>query len=220
MSATASGSSITSEQVRQRARGDGFTMSRRGYDIIEVNTFLVSLASQMDTRQDGTQQAASPVVEAPQGDAYERLAAHLADVLRSADEAAARVVEEARAEAERSTLEARTESDRSREEAAATLEDARRQAEEILRNAKADAEERVSSLTAKHDALLAQLREAQAKLLGAAQMLGNEVEEAGNDMPEALERVPSLPDAPSDRGEDRGAVIEEPPAMTPETENS
>jgi hypothetical protein len=194
-------------------------MTRRGYDIIEVNTFLVSLASQMDTRQDA-KQAGAPVVEAPEGDAYERLAAHLADVLRSADEVAARVVEEARAEAERSTLEARTESDRSREEAAATLEDAQRQAEEILRNAKADAEERVSSLTAKHDALLAQLREAQAKLLGAAQMLGNEVEEAGNDMPEALERVPSLPDAPSDRGEDQGAVIEEPPAMTPETEQS
>lgn len=213
MSATASGSSITSEQVRQRARGDGFTMTRRGYDIIEVNTFLVSLASQMDTRQDA-KQAGDPVVEAPEGDAYERLAAHLADVLRSADEVAARVVEEARAEAERSTLEARTESDRSREEAAATLEDARRQAEEILRNAKADAEERVSSLTAKHDALLAQLREAQAKLLGAAEMLGNEVEEAGNDMPEALERVPSLPDAPSDRDEDQGAAVEEPPAAT------
>jgi hypothetical protein len=51
-------------------------------------------------------------------------------------------------------------------------------------------------------------------------MLGNEVEEAGNDMPGALERVPSLPDAPSDGGEDRGAVIEEPPATTPTTEHS
>jgi DivIVA domain-containing protein len=161
-----------------------FARALRGYDIEEVNAYLVKLANQMDATQRQPVQAGPPVVQedanvpiVDHGDPYERLAERLAGMLRSADTEAERLVKDAHAEAERSTIEARIEADRVRAEAEAAVEEARRQAEEILRNAKTDAEESTSSLTARRDALLSELREAQTKLLGAARMLATGAEE-------------------------------------------
>jgi DivIVA domain-containing protein len=174
MSPETPGSLITSKQVRERAGGGLFARTLRGYDIEEVNVFLVKIANQMEaaehrpppeTRAAAVRSAANAAV-VDQGDPYERLAERLAGMLRSADKEAERLVEEAR-----------------------------RQAEEILRKAKADAEESTSSLTTQRDALLSELREAQTKLLGAARTLAAGAEELVGEQSE----LPSsaLPDAPS-----------------------
>jgi len=202
MSPETPGPLITSEQVRERARGGLFARTLRGYDIEEVNVFLVKIANQMEaaehrpppeTRAAAVRSAAKAAVVDP-GDPYERLAERLAGMLRSADKEAERLVEDARAEAERSSIEARIEAERLRAEAEAAVEEARRQAEEILRKAKADAEESTSSLTTQRDALLSELREVQTKLLGAARALAAGAEELVGEQSE----LPSwaLPDAP------------------------
>jgi uncharacterized membrane protein YqiK len=203
MSSETPGSYITSEQVRERARGGVFARSLRGYDIEDVNVFLVTIANQMEaaehrpppeTRAAAVRSAANVPV-ADQSDPYERLAERVAGMLRSADKEAERLVEDARAEAERSSIEARIEAERLRAEAEAAVEEARRQAEEILRKAKADAEESTSSLTTQRDALLGELREAQTKLLGAARMLAAGAEELVGEPSELP--ASALPDAPS-----------------------
>jgi F0F1-type ATP synthase membrane subunit b/b' len=201
MSPETPGSPITSEHVRERARGGLFAKALRGYDIEEVNVYLVKLANQMELAEHRPPETRAPVVQVAanaavvdQGDPYERLAERLAGMLRSADKEAERLVEDAHAEAERSTIEARIEADRVRAEAEAAVEEARRQAEEILRNAKADAEESTSTLTAQRDALLTELREAQTKLLGAARMLATGAEELVGE-PSELASSP-LPEAP------------------------
>jgi DivIVA domain-containing protein len=201
MSPETPGSRITSEQVRERARGGVFARTLRGYDIYEVNVFLVDIANQMEaaehrpppeTRNTAAGSAANAAV-VDQSDPYERLAEHLAGMIRSADKEAERLVEDARAEAERLSIEARSEAERLRAEAEAGAEEARRQAEEILRKARADAEESTSSLTTQRDALLSELREVQTKLLGAAHMLAAGAEELVGEQ-SALSSA--LPDAP------------------------
>jgi DivIVA domain-containing protein len=217
MSPETPGSLITSKQVRERAGGGLFARTLRGYDIEEVNVFLVKVANQMEasehrpppeTRAAAVRSAANAAV-VDQSDPYERLAERLAGMLRSADKEAERLVEDARAEAERSSIEARIEAERLRAEAEAAVEEARRQAEEILRKAKADAEESTSSLTTQRDALLSELREAQTMLLGAARMLATGAEELVGEQSE----LPStaLPDAPlaGTEATDEIVVIEE-----------
>jgi DivIVA domain-containing protein len=213
MSPETPGSLITSKQVRERAGGGLFARTLRGYDIEEVNVFLVKIANQMEaaehrpppeTRAAAVRSAANAAV-VDQGDPYERLAERLADMLRSADKESERLVEDARAEAERSTTQARTEADRLRAEAEAAVEEARRQAEEILRSAKTDAEESTSSLTARRDALLIELREAQTKLLDAARTLGTGAEELLGE-PSELPSQPEPEAEPAHAEADHGAA--------------
>jgi DivIVA domain-containing protein len=206
------GSPITSEHVREQARAGMFARSLRGYDIEEVNAYLVKLANQLDAAEHrppetgaAVAQAAATVAVVDQGDPYERLAERLADMLRSADKESERLVEDARAEAERSTTQARTEADRLRAEAEAAVEEARRQAEEILRSAKTDAEESTSSLTARRDALLIELREAQTKLLDAARTLGTGAEELLGE-PSELPSQPEPEAEPAHAEADHGAA--------------
>jgi DivIVA domain-containing protein len=194
---------ITPKQIRDHARGDVFSRAMRGYDIVEVNTFLVKLANQMESF-DGTPTTPSrPVAQArpEEDDPYGRFSDRLAEVLKTADQEAERIVREAHEEAERSTAQARAEADRARAEGEAALEEARRQAEELLANAETEAEHRTSSLIVQRDALLEELRDARTKLLGAAQMLGSGSEELMGDATEG--------EAPQD---DAFVRPEEPPA--------
>jgi F0F1-type ATP synthase membrane subunit b/b' len=215
MSPETPGSLITSEHVRERARAGLFARALRGYDIEEVNVYLVKLANQMEASENRPPETRAAVVQEDstaavvgKGDAYEQLAERLAGMLRSADEEAQRLVEEARTEADRLTIEARSEAARVRAEAEVAVEEARRQADEILRTAKTDAEESTSSLTAHRDALLSELREAQTKLLGAARMLATGAEELVGEPPELVASTQPAPSAGT-QGTDGVTVLEE-----------
>jgi regulator of protease activity HflC (stomatin/prohibitin superfamily) len=111
-------------------------------------------------------------------DPYERLSAHVADVMRAFDQNVDRVQEEKRAEAERILAEARTEADRIRSDAQGQAEEARAFAERAAQNAEKKAMGALSGLASRRQALLEDLRTIHDHILGANMQLEAVIEEA------------------------------------------
>jgi DivIVA domain-containing protein len=128
---------LTPEEVEARA----FALTRRGYDPDEVDGFLSYVAAEMRVQAAEAEHAESGTedpddtrtrLDGRSGeDDYERLGAEVAAVLRSTDETAARVRQEA--EADRETAAAEVE--RARHEAAGIVAEAQEQAESLARDA-------------------------------------------------------------------------------------
>ena len=115
---------------------------RRGYDPEQVRDYLLMIGRQVETlehelREARLQAGGSPevvTVPEPREDPYDRLAMRVADVLRSCDEQADRILEDAREEAALTLSEARSEADRIRVDAQSRAEEARQAGTEVLLN--------------------------------------------------------------------------------------
>ncbi|MEP7033438.1 MAG: DivIVA domain-containing protein [Actinomycetota bacterium] len=155
------------------------TIRRRGYDPEQVRDYLERVATRVATLElelrEARLHAAPPAQvdpeQSPADDPYERLAARFAEALRSSDEQAEKLLQDAREEAALTLLKATTEAGRIRVDAQSRADDARKQADEILQNAKEEAERVLSRLSARRDALVDQLQEMQSRLVGFALQL-------------------------------------------------
>jgi DivIVA domain-containing protein len=165
----------SADQIRRRE----FATIRRGYDPDQVREYLLQIGRQVETlehelREARLQAGGGPevvTVPEPPDDPYQRLATRMADVLRSSDEHAERIVQDAREEAAMTLVEARTEADRIRVDAQAHAEEARQEGTETLKNAKTEAERVLSTLSARRETLVEQLQHMQSRLIGVAQDL-------------------------------------------------
>jgi DivIVA domain-containing protein len=165
----------SADQIRRRE----FATIRRGYDPEQVRDYLLMIGRQVETLEHELREArlragGSPevvTVPEPREDPYDRLASRVADVLRSSDEQAERILEDAREEAARTLSEARSEADRIRVDAQSRAEEARQAGTEVLLNAEAEAERVLSTLSARRETLVDQLQIMQSRLIGAAQEL-------------------------------------------------
>lgn len=181
----------SAEQIRRRE----FATIRRGYDPDQVRDYLSQIAAQVETLEGELREAraqgdpdSDAVLSVPEPieDPYEKLAVRLANVIRTADEEAEGIVDEARAEAGRTMQESRAEADRIRVDAQARAEDARQEGQESLQNARIEAERLLSGLSARRETLVAQLQDMQTKLMGVARDI-----ETAIDDPEAQHPEPS-----------------------------
>jgi DivIVA domain-containing protein len=176
----------SSDQIRRRE----FATIRRGYDPEQVREYLMMIGRQVETLehelrearlQAGSSQAVVKVPDPPE-DPYDRLAARMADVLRTSDDQAERILQDAREEAAMTLVEARTEADRIRVDAQARAEEARQEGTEVLRNAEEEAERVLSTLSARRETLVEQLQHMQSQLIGVAQELETAIAPAGEDV--------------------------------------
>lgn len=165
----------SADQIRRRE----FATIRRGYDPEQVREYLVMISRQVEilerelreARLHATPSAEVVTVPEPREDPYERLAARMADVLRTSDEQAEHILQEAQEEATLTLSEARSEADRIRVDAQSQAEEARHEGGEVLRNAEEEAERILSTLSARRETLVEQLQQMQSRLIGVAQEL-------------------------------------------------
>ncbi|HZT64171.1 MAG TPA: DivIVA domain-containing protein [Acidimicrobiales bacterium] len=121
---------ITPEEIEHKQ----FMPAVRGYDREEVDAFLRAVAADL-RRLTGELEQASERASAVERDSYDRLGTEVANILRSARDAADATTEEARHAAERTLGEAAEEADRIRREAQAEAERLRAEADDALRAA-------------------------------------------------------------------------------------
>src|SRR4051794_5570917 len=116
--------------------------------------------------------AAAPA-SAPESEeaAYERISKRFASVLKSADEEAHKLIDQARAEATKLLDDARAEADRIRVDAQANAEQARAASAAELANAREEADRTLGGLEQRRESLLGQMHEMQSRLLAVAQNL-------------------------------------------------
>ncbi|HEX3300428.1 MAG TPA: DivIVA domain-containing protein [Actinomycetota bacterium] len=112
--------------------------------------------------------AAAPETEEA---AYERISKRFASVLKSADEEAQKLIDQARAEATKLLDDARAEADRIRVDAQANAEQARSTSATELANAREEADRVLGGLEQRRESLLGQMHEMQSRLLAVAQNL-------------------------------------------------
>jgi DivIVA domain-containing protein len=195
----------SAEQIRRRE----FATIRRGYDPEQVRDYLRQVAAQVETLErqlrEARLEAASgqsavaqprpevqPDAETPAVDPYDELAVRLADLIRTADGQAGRIMSEAQTEASRHVNEARAQADRIRTDAQSQAEAARQQGDEVLHHAKIEAERTLSTLSTRREHLVDQLQQMQARLLGVAQELESALGDDGPDAaPAAMPAPPS-----------------------------
>jgi DivIVA domain-containing protein len=103
--------------------------------------------------------------------AYERISKRFATVLKSADEEAQKLIDQARAEATKLLEDARAEADRIRVDAQANAEQARAASEAELARAKEESDRVLGGLEQRRESLLGQMHEMQSRLLAVAQNL-------------------------------------------------
>jgi cell division initiation protein len=184
----------SADQIRRRK----FATVRRGYDPDQVDDYLKQVAEQVealetdlrDERLNTTRQRPSeteapaqqpvaimapPAVSAaaPETEeaAYERISKRFATVLKSADEEAQKLIDQARAEATKLLDEARAEADRIRVDAQANAEQARSTSAAELAKAREEADRVLGGLEQRRESLLGQMHEMQSRLLAVAQNL-------------------------------------------------
>jgi DivIVA domain-containing protein len=142
-------------------RGKEFAQVKRGYDPDQVHAFLNQVASSIEQLDGELRQARTELStmskRGPQSDEdpYERLAARVAEVIRTADriaeqtrkeaqEEAARLLSEIKDKSERQLAEARDKAERqlaeAREKAEKQLTEAKSESEKVRRDAKAEAQ--------------------------------------------------------------------------------
>jgi DivIVA domain-containing protein len=200
----------SAEQIRRRE----FATIRRGYDPEQVRDYLRQVAAQVETLERQVREArleaesaqstgAQPEAQAPpdleptpQVDPYDELAARLAELIRSADGQAGRIMSEAQAEGTRQLSEARAEADRIRTDAQSQAEAARQQGDEVLHHANVEAERVLATLSTRREHLVDQLQQMQSRLLGVAQELESALGEDDDGGPDAAIPLAPRPDDP------------------------
>lgn len=187
----------SADQIRRRK----FATVRRGYDPDQVDDYLKQVAEQVEaletdlhderlnvTRQrPGAETQVAQAVERPaamappaatptaapetEEAAYERISKRFASVLKSADEEAQKLIDQARAEATKLLEDARTQADRIRVDAQANAEQARTTSAAELAKAREEADRLLGGLEQRRESLLGQMHEMQSRLLAVAQNL-------------------------------------------------
>ena len=187
---------LTPEHIRRRE----FVTTRRGYDPDQVRDYLEQLAMQVEAMEAMVQEARTEAesalrAQASTADPYERLAHRVGDVLRSADQEAARLRREAGEEADRVLREARAEADRVRLDAQTRAEEARAEAERHLRRARERADRTIAGLSTRRDELVQQLSQMQERVIGVAKELEDAIErrDSGDDVREIPDAEPGRP---------------------------
>ncbi len=181
---------LTPEHIRRRE----FVTTRRGYDPDQVRDYLEQLAVQVEAMESMVQDARLEAESALQAqtsraDPYEQLASRVSDLLRSADQQAARIRREAGEEADRVLREARAEADRVRFDAQTRAEEARAEAERHLRSARERADRTIAGLSTRRDELVQQLAQMQERVIGVAKELEDAIER-----PDAVDDVREIPE--------------------------
>jgi len=192
---------LSSSLDARRIREPLFTTVKRGYDPKQVLEYLSVVADEVEALQSRMQELESDLGEAHSTqesslhdqvageDPYDRLSAHVADVIRTFDQdvdrlqeekkaEADRIVAEARTEADRILSDARTEADRIRSDAQGNAEEARAFAERTVRDAEDKAVGAFSRLASRREALLNDLRTIRDHIIGATRNLDAVVEDA------------------------------------------
>jgi len=182
---------LTPEHIRRRE----FVTTRRGYDPDQVRDYLEQLAMQVQDMtgmvQEARLEAESALhAQASWVDPYDKLARRVSDLLRSADQEAARIRREAGEESDRVLREARAEADRVRLDAQTRAEEARAEAERHLRRARERADRTIAGLSTRRDELVQQLSQMQERVIGVAKELEDTIER-----PDAADDVREIPDA-------------------------
>ena len=187
---------LTPEHIRRRE----FVTTRRGYDPDQVRDYLEQLAMQVEAMEtmvhEARLQAESALKPHASGaDPYETLARRVSDLLRSADQEAARIRREAGEESDRVLREARAEADRVRLDAQTRAEEARAEAERHLRRARERADRTIAGLSTRRDELVQQLSQMQERVIGVAKELEDAIErrDAGEDVREIPHADPHRP---------------------------
>src|SRR3954447_863482 len=187
----------SADQIRRRK----FATVRRGYDPDQVDDYLKQVAEQVEAletdlrderlnaarqRPIGAETAAEPApamaamaatappqTAAPETEeaAYERISKRFASVLKSADEEAQKLSDQARAEATKLMADARAEADRIRVDAQANAEQARSTSAAELSKAREESDRVLGGLEQRRESLLGQMHEMQSRLLAVAQNL-------------------------------------------------
>ena len=184
----------SADQIRRRK----FATVRRGYDPDQVDDYLKQVAEQVealetdlrDERLNAARQppsgaeapaerpaamtmTAPPTAAAPESEeaAYERISKRFASVLKSADEEAQKLIDQARAESTKLLADARAEADRIRVDAQANAEQARTTSAVELAKAREEADRVLGGLEQRRESLLGQMHEMQSRLLAVAQNL-------------------------------------------------
>lgn len=186
---------LTPDHIRRRE----FVTTRRGYDPDQVRDYLEQLAMQVEAMEAMVQETrleaeSALQAQASRADPYEQLAGRVSDLLRSADQEAARIRREAGEEADRVLREARAEADRVRLDAQTRAEEARAEAERHLRSVRERADRTIAGLSTRRDVLVQQLSQMQERVIGVAQELEDVIErrDSGDDVRE-------IPDADTGR---------------------
>jgi DivIVA domain-containing protein len=199
-------------------RGREFDTARRGYDRDQVRDYLQQVAMLVDDLNRALREARE---QAPAEDPYGRLAGRVADVLRSTDEQAEKILHDAREEAARTLGEAREETDRAHADAQSHAEAARREGDEILQNAKEEAARMLSGSSAARVGLVEKMQLMRSRLKDAAQELEVAIDELSDDeparaaSPDAGANESDFPDATSE-----GSVATQPVGTAPAIEGS
>jgi DivIVA domain-containing protein len=187
---------LTPEHIRRRE----FVTTRRGYDPDQVRDYLEQLAMQVGDMAAMVKEArleaeSAQQAQASRGDPYEKLARRVSDLLRSADQEAARIRREAGEESDRVLREARAEADRVRLDAQTRAEEARAEAERHLRRARERADRTIAGLSTRRDELVQQLSQMQERVIGVAKELEDTIErpDAGGDVREIPDVEPGRP---------------------------
>jgi cell division initiation protein len=184
----------SADQIRRRK----FATVRRGYDPDQVDDYLKQVAEQVealetDLRDERLNAARQPPsgAEAPaerpaamtmtppatataaetEEAAYERISKRFASVLKSADEEAQKLIDQARAESTKLLEDARAEADRIRVDAQANAEQARTTSAAELARAREESDRVLGGLEQRRESLLGQMHEMQSRLLAVAQNL-------------------------------------------------
>jgi DivIVA domain-containing protein len=126
--------------------------------------------------------------------AYERISKRFATVLKSADEEAQKLIDQARAEATKLLDDARAEADRIRVDAQANAEQARAASEAALARAKEESDRVLGGLEQRRESLLGQMHEMQSRLLAVAQNLEIPDGEEAQGAHTPAQAQPSVPD--------------------------
>ncbi len=133
--------------------------------------------------------------------AYERISKRFATVLKSADEEAQKLIDQARAEATKLLDDARAEADRIRVDAQANAEQARAASAAELAKAKEESDRVLGGLEQRRESLLGQMHEMQSRLLAVAQNLeipeGDELQGAHTTTPTPQSAPDQQPQPPS-----------------------
>src|SRR3954452_22513091 len=241
----------SADQIRRRK----FATVRRGYDPDQVDDYLKQVAEQVealetdlrDERLNAARQRpsgpeapaekpaammapgpASAAATEPETEeaAYERISKRFASVLKSADEEAHKLIDQARAEATKLLEDARAEADRIRVDAQANAEQARATSAAELAKAREESDRLLGGLEQRRESLLGQMHEMQSRLLAVAQNLeipdAGESPGAGAHMPPAQPGTPQAPPgqlaqpSPHQPSGDRPATGADVPAPKPE----
>jgi DivIVA domain-containing protein len=187
---------LTPEHIRRRE----FVTTRRGYDPDQVRDYLEQLAMQVEAMERMVQESrlqaeSAQKPHASAADPYETLARRVSDLLRSADQEAARIRREAGEESDRVLREARAEADRVRLDAQTRAEEARAEAERHLRRARERADQTIAGLSTRRDELVQQLSQMQERVIGVAKELEDAIErrDVGEDVREIPDADPGRP---------------------------